>query len=131
MPAGAGAAGRKFRVSRSMTSPRRRALFATASVSTPRGASFFCGMDERTTLTASDVNWIIDEPPAALRVTAQIRHRHQPAAATVRSLGSAASTCRRRAELVFDTPQIAVTPGQAVVFYQGDVVVGGGWIDSH
>jgi tRNA-specific 2-thiouridylase len=34
-----------------------------------------------------------------------------------------------RAELVFDEPQIAVTPGQAVVFYEGDVVVGGGWID--
>ena len=34
------------------------------------------------------------------------------------------------AEIVFDAPQIAVTPGQAVVFYQDDVVVGGGWIDS-
>ena len=34
-----------------------------------------------------------------------------------------------RAEVVFDTPQIAITPGQAVVFYDGDVVVGGGWID--
>jgi tRNA-specific 2-thiouridylase len=34
-----------------------------------------------------------------------------------------------RAELIFDEPQIAVTPGQAVVFYDNDVVVGGGWID--
>ena len=33
------------------------------------------------------------------------------------------------ASLVFDTPQLAVTPGQAVVFYEGDDVVGGGWID--
>jgi tRNA-specific 2-thiouridylase len=34
-----------------------------------------------------------------------------------------------RAEVEFDTPQLAVTPGQAAVFYDGDVVVGGGWID--
>jgi tRNA-uridine 2-sulfurtransferase len=56
-------------------------------------------------------------------VSAQIRHRHQAALATVRSLGQG------RAEVVFDMPQIAVTPGQAVVFYRTDVVVGGGWID--
>jgi tRNA-specific 2-thiouridylase len=58
-----------------------------------------------------------------VRATAQIRHRHQAASATVRSLDA------DRAEVVFDTPQMAITPGQAVVFYQGDVVVGGGWID--
>ena len=78
---------------------------------------------ERSTLTASDVNWIADEPRNPLRVTAQIRHRHPPAAATARALADS------RAEVVFDAPQIAVTPGQAVVFYDGDVVVGGGWID--
>jgi tRNA-specific 2-thiouridylase len=78
---------------------------------------------ERTTLTASGVNWILEAPVTARRVTAQIRHRHQPADAVVHALESA------RAELVFDQPQIAVTPGQAVVFYDGDVVVGGGWIE--
>jgi tRNA-specific 2-thiouridylase len=78
---------------------------------------------ERTRLTASGVNWIATEPSDALSVTAQIRHRHSPAAARVRSLGNA------RAELVFTEPQLAVTPGQAAVFYEGDVVVGGGWID--
>jgi tRNA-specific 2-thiouridylase len=78
---------------------------------------------ERTTLTASHVNWIANEPGAPLPVVAQIRHRHRPAAATVRALGDA------RAEIVFDAPQIAITPGQAVVFYQEDSVVGGGWID--
>ncbi|MCM3879408.1 MAG: tRNA 2-thiouridine(34) synthase MnmA [Vicinamibacterales bacterium] len=79
---------------------------------------------EQTTLTASQVNWISGSAPEApLRVTAQIRHRHQPAPARVTSTGG------HRAALEFDTPQIAVTPGQAVVFYDGDVVVGGGWID--
>jgi tRNA-specific 2-thiouridylase len=77
----------------------------------------------RTTLTASGVNWIAEEPRDSISVAAQIRHRHQAAPATVRSLGDA------RAEVVFDLPQIAITPGQAVVFYDGDDVVGGGWID--
>ena len=78
---------------------------------------------ERTTLAASGVNWMIDEPREPRRVAAQIRHRHQAAPAAVRSLGDGL------AEVVFDAPQIAVTPGQAVVFYDGDTVVGGGWID--
>jgi len=78
---------------------------------------------ERTTLTASGVNWILDAPATPRHVTAQIRHRHQPAHATVRALEP------DRAEVVFDSPQVAVTPGQAVVFYDGDMVVGGGWID--
>jgi tRNA-specific 2-thiouridylase len=78
----------------------------------------------RSTLTASSVNWIAGtRPDGPLRVTARIRHRHADAPATV--------TADRdgRAEVGFDVPQIAVTPGQAVVFYDGDEVVGGGWID--
>ena len=79
---------------------------------------------ERTALTASAVNWIAMAPPAAwVSASAQIRHRHHPTPGRVRALGPS------RAEFVFDTPQPAVTPGQAVVFYDGDVVVGGGWID--
>jgi tRNA-uridine 2-sulfurtransferase len=79
---------------------------------------------EQTRLTASGVNWIAENAPATwIPVHAQIRHRHRPAAARVRALDAG------RAELVFDAPQAAVTPGQAVVFYDGDVVVGGGWID--
>jgi tRNA-specific 2-thiouridylase len=78
---------------------------------------------ERTALTASGVNWMIADSSGWIAVSAQIRHRHQPAPARVRALGD------RRAEVVFDAPQVAITPGQAVVFYQGDAVAGGGWID--
>jgi len=78
---------------------------------------------ERTTLTASGVNWIEGEPHDCARATVQIRHRHPAAPATIRSSGEG------RAEVVFDAPQIAITPGQAAVFYDGDVVIGGGWID--
>ena len=79
---------------------------------------------EQTTLTASQVNWISGVAPEnTLRVTAQIRHRHQAAPASVKSLGDG------RASLEFDSPQIAITPGQAVVFYDEDVVIGGGWIE--
>jgi tRNA-specific 2-thiouridylase len=79
---------------------------------------------ERTSLTASGVNWIVPEPATAIRAGAQIRHRHQAAPASIRSLGDS------RAEVVFDAPQLAITPGQAVVFYDGDEVLGGGWIES-
>src|SRR5687767_2367615 len=79
---------------------------------------------DQTTLTASGVNWIaLDAPAAWTPVSAQIRHRHRAAAGRVRALDGS------RAEFEFDTPQPAITPGQAVVFYDEDVVVGGGWID--
>jgi tRNA-specific 2-thiouridylase len=78
---------------------------------------------ERTTLTATGVNWIAGTPPeAGTRVTAQIRYRHREAAATL-TAGENASV-----DVRFDEPQHAVAPGQAVVFYQGETVVGGGWI---
>jgi tRNA-specific 2-thiouridylase len=78
---------------------------------------------ERTTLFASGVNWISIAPPGAwVSASAQIRHRHRPSPGRVRALENG------RAEFVFDAPQSSVTPGQAVVFYDGDVVVGGGWI---
>jgi tRNA-specific 2-thiouridylase len=78
---------------------------------------------ERDRLVATAANFIACAPPSApLRVTAKIRHSHQPAPATVRALDG------DRAEVVFDAPQRAVSPGQSVVFYDGDVVVGGGVI---
>jgi tRNA-specific 2-thiouridylase len=79
---------------------------------------------ERASLTASGVNWVsVDAPARWLNASAQIRHRHRAAAGRVRALENG------RAEFEFDEPQPAVTPGQAVVFYDEDVVVGGGWID--
>jgi tRNA-specific 2-thiouridylase len=78
---------------------------------------------EQTTLTGSDVNWIsVDAPAEWMAVSAQIRHRHRPSSGRVRALDDG------RAEFAFDDPQPAITPGQAVVFYDDDVVVGGGWI---
>jgi tRNA-specific 2-thiouridylase len=78
----------------------------------------------RATLSASQVNWVSGKAPEdGRRVTAQIRHRHEAAPGHVRALDAA------RVEMVFDEPQDAITPGQAVVFYDNDTVLGGGWID--
>jgi tRNA-specific 2-thiouridylase len=85
---------------------------------------------EKSELTATDVNWISGVAPSGpIRVTAKIRHRAKDAAGIVtaetRDINGRALPC---AHMAFDTPQSAVAPGQAVVFYDGDVVVGGGWI---
>jgi len=75
------------------------------------------------TLRAKRLNWIaIDELRQPMRVQAKIRHRHEPADAVVENSGG------DEVMVTFDAPQRAITPGQAVVFYDGDVVVGGGWI---
>jgi tRNA-specific 2-thiouridylase len=75
------------------------------------------------TLTANRLNWVsIPEPRGAIRVAIKIRHRHEPAPATLRVVGN------DLVEAEFDEPQRAITPGQSAVFYQGDEVAGGGWI---
>jgi len=75
------------------------------------------------TLRARQLNWIsIATLTKPLRVKAKIRHRHEPAWATLEPAGA------DEAVATFDEPQRAVTPGQAAVFYDGDEVVGGGWI---
>ena len=70
-----------------------------------------------------NVNWIsIAAPERPIRAHVKIRHKHERAAATVEALEDS------RARITFDAPQRAVTPGQAAVFYDCDVVLGGGWI---
>ncbi|MFP5231035.1 MAG: tRNA 2-thiouridine(34) synthase MnmA [Acidobacteriota bacterium] len=79
----------------------------------------------RSRLIADRLNWVsIPEPTAPIRVSIKIRHRHEPAAATLRVIGP------DTVEAIFDQPQRAVTPGQSAVFYQGDEVAGGGWIKA-
>ena len=75
-------------------------------------------------LTANDFNWIAyDVPPRELRATARVRYHQREQAATVTVLGDG------HVHLVFDEPQRAITPGQAVVLYDGDTVLGGGTIE--
>ena len=77
----------------------------------------------RATLVARNVNWVSwPGLTAPTRAEVKIRHRHQAAPATITPAGE-------NVEVRFDEPQRAVTPGQAAVFYQGDLVLGGGWIE--
>jgi tRNA-specific 2-thiouridylase len=69
------------------------------------------------------VNWIARETPETpVRAFVKIRHKHEPAPATIEALDG------HRARITFESPQRAVTPGQAAVFYEGDSVLAGGWI---
>jgi tRNA-uridine 2-sulfurtransferase len=80
---------------------------------------------ERHELTASQVNWIAGAPPPGpVRMAVQVRHRHSAAPGTLEPIGADG------ARVVFDEPQAAIAPGQAAVFYDGDEVIGGGWISG-
>ena len=79
----------------------------------------------RRQMRVRDVNWIsIAEPSAPVRAQVRIRNRHTPADATV-----SVTEPGGPAEVRFDETQRAITPGQGAVFYDGDLVLGGGWID--
>ena len=74
-------------------------------------------------LTAKELNWMaFDTPPDSFRASAKIRYRHAEQPCTVKVLPGG------RVAVEFDEPQRAATPGQAVVFYDGDTVLGGGVI---
>ena len=78
----------------------------------------------RERLEASGVNWVsIAGLSRPRRAAVRIRHKHVAAPATLYPTGDP-----ERVEVVFDEPQRAVTPGQAAVFYEGELVLGGGWI---
>ncbi len=77
------------------------------------------------TLTAEGLNWHMNAPKGPVRVKAQIRYSHAAADATIDPVAE------DRVKVQFDEPQFAITPGQAVVFYEDEIVMGGGWIASN
>ncbi len=76
----------------------------------------------RRELEADRLNWLIDEPPQKFRCLAKIRYLHTPAQAEVEITANDRMTVR------FEDAQYGVAPGQAIVCYQEDRVLGGGWI---
>jgi tRNA-specific 2-thiouridylase len=84
------------------------------------------GDDQSLRATACEVeqvNWIaLENPNSAFRASVKIRHKHVPAVATVTPLDGA------RVRVAFDVPQRAITSGQGAVLYDGDRILGGGWI---
>jgi tRNA-specific 2-thiouridylase len=78
----------------------------------------------RTSLIADELNWHIDKPKGPREFDAQIRYAHKAVRSTVEFIGE------DRVLVKFSEPQYAVTPGQAVVFYDEDRVAGGGWISD-
>jgi tRNA-specific 2-thiouridylase len=77
-----------------------------------------------TGLIAERVNWLSADGPVSRHCAAKIRYRHQATPATLTPLSD------NRVRVSFDEPQSAVAPGQAVVFYEGTRVLGGGWIQE-
>jgi tRNA-uridine 2-sulfurtransferase len=84
------------------------------------------GEDEalrRRSFEVDNLNWVSIAPPSApLRAGVKIRHKHAPAPAKVEPIDE------NRMRITFDTPQRAITPGQAAVVYDGDRVLAGAWI---
>ena len=79
----------------------------------------------RATCEVRNINWIPYEvPESPVRAAVRIRNRHDPADAEIIPLD--ATTAR----VSFFEPQRAITPGQAAVFYDGEQVLGGGWISK-
>lgn len=83
------------------------------------------GKDELSTrrCRVSHINWIAPPPNGPLSVMTRVRYRHKAVSSTLTPFDES------NAEVVFDTPEAAVTPGQGAVFYIGDEVLGGGWIE--
>src|SRR5881275_2069938 len=92
----------------------------------PQNNRVVVGEDEalrKQAFAVENVNWVsIARPSGTFRATVKIRHKHEPAPATIEALDD------QRALITFDTPQRAITPGQAAIFYDGDRVLAGAWI---
>jgi tRNA-uridine 2-sulfurtransferase len=78
----------------------------------------------RRELTASECNWLVDPPVGSFSCSAKIRYNSPPATATAEVLSDG------RLLVKFDQPRYGVAPGQAVVVYEGERVLGGGWIEG-
>ena len=78
---------------------------------------------ERTQFSVSRTSWVHGAPDDPVRCTVRVRHRHPGASGRVQAVPG------NRARVTLDAPTHAVAPGQAAVFYDGDEVLGGGWID--
>jgi tRNA-specific 2-thiouridylase len=70
------------------------------------------------------MNWLITPPAVEIEALAVIRYRHPGVRARITPRGEGS------VEVAFASPQSAVAPGQAVAFYDGDQVLGGGWIET-
>lgn len=75
-------------------------------------------------LVAADLHWLADPPPKPFDARVQLRHHHPGVDCRVTPISP------HQARVVFATPQAAVTPGQAAVFYHGERLLGGGWIEA-
>jgi len=101
----------------------KRPLYVTGI--DPEHGSITVGTDDclfASRFSAVDLNLLVEKENIPERIEAQIRYRHEPSPARLSLKGNAA-------EIIFEVPQRAITPGQSVVFYSGDLVLGGGIID--
>lgn len=80
-------------------------------------------------LVAERVHWISGRMPRRpVRASVKIRSRHREAPARISMSNAVEDNGSGSAQVIFDTPQMSVSPGQAAVFYRGDRILGGGWI---
>ncbi|HLH01220.1 MAG TPA: tRNA 2-thiouridine(34) synthase MnmA [Bryobacteraceae bacterium] len=103
----------------------REPLYVIATEPASQRVIVGAGADlHRSSLIATDVNWVSIAPVLEPRTAeVKIRNKHVPAKATLVPTDTAT-----RVRVEFEEPQRAITPGQAAVFYSGDLVLGGGWI---
>jgi tRNA-specific 2-thiouridylase len=83
----------------------------------------------RSELTANRTNWLVDPPRNSFACLAQIRYNSPARPATAELFGESPTCDKAHFRVTFDQPQYGVAPGQAVVLYDGDRVLGGGWIE--